>query len=606
MNPLAELRQLCSQLQRQNEELSARNQQLDECNAQLSRDNERFLQDARSAAERVKDLQEENVDLRTQLQHSRDELAALMRRIFGRTSERYVSDAPRQMLLTFDSAEDIEDARGGILQALEEHREQEAGRRKTRRRRRGPSELFPEHLPRHEIIIDLEDDQKEGLERIGEDVTETLHFRRPVLHVVRKIYPKYVRPAQPAAGVLQAPRPPALVSGDRYDTSIAAELITSKYGYHLPVYRQEDMFAGSGVHLPRSTLLNVLRAAARLIRSFVEYLSDVVRTDSHIGTDDTGVCLLLPAVVPAIDPDDPKSKRVHEVISHAIATNKKSLTAKMWVYRGLSVPLNVFDFTVSRHRDGPDLFLIDRQYQGTLVGDCYGANTGILMRSNGSIVHAACNAHARRKFEAALDNHERHAKFVLDAYTVLYDIEDQAKDLNAADRLDLRRRRAQPIWNSLRQYVDTQMTDVSKKEKIGEARGYLLNQWDGLVRYLEDGRLPIDNNLSEQLMRQVALGRKNWLFCGSVPAGYRAADLMTLVSSALRNDLDAADYVKDVLDQLLAGCTDYESLRPDVWARSHPASIRAYRVEERRQQAARRDRHRLERRLNRLNESANS
>ena len=539
------------------------------------------------------------------MQQSRDELAALLRRIFGRTSERYLGDAAGQLLLAFDSADDIEDARAGILQALEEHRVQEENKRK-RRRRRSTSELFPEHLPRREITIDLDDAEKEGLQRIGEDITETLHFRRPVLHVVRKIYPKYVRPAEPDAGVLQAPRPASLVCGDRYDTSIAAEVITSKYGYHLPVYRQEDIFAGSGVHLPRSTLLNVLSASAELVRPFVDYLSDVVRTDSHIGTDDTGVCLLLPTVVPAIDPDDPKSRRVHEVISGAIKTKKKSITAKMWVYRGTSVPLNIFDFTVSRHRDGPDLFLIDHSYKGTLVGDCYGANTGILMRSNGSIVHAACNAHARRKFEAALDNHERHAKFVLETYTALYDIEDQAKDLNEADRLELRRRRSKPIWDSLRRYVDTQMTDVSKKEKIGEARGYLLNQWDGLVRYLDDGKLPIDNNLSEQLMRQVALGRKNWLFCGSVPAGYRAADLMTLVSSAHRNDLDVWDYVKDVLDQLLVGRSDYESLRPDIWKQSHPDSIRTYRVEERRQQATRRDRHRLERRLSRLNQLANS
>jgi transposase len=123
------------------------------------------------------------------------------------------------------------------------------------------------------------------------------------------------------------------------------------------------------------------------------------------------------------------------------------------------------------------------------------------------------------------------------------------------------------------------MTDISKKEKIGEARGYLLNQWDGLVRYLDDGSLPLDNNLSEQLMRQVALGRKNWLFCGSVPAGYRAADLMSLVSSAHRNDLDVWEYVKDVLDQLLAGSVNYAPLRPDIWKQSHPDSIRSYRVE---------------------------
>lgn len=602
MSELARLRQLCERLQQQNELLARSNGQFAQNIEQLTRDNERFLEDARSAAEQVADLQTENADLRTQLQQSRDELAALIRRAFGRTSERYMSDAAGQLLLAFDSEDDIDDARSGVRQALEEQREQEESKKK-RRPRRGTSELFPEHLPRHEIIIDLSDEEKEGLQRIGEDITETLHFRRPALHVVRKIFPKYVRRGESTAGVRQAARPPALVSGDRYDTSIAAELITGKYGYHLPVYRQEDMFAGSGVHLPRSTLLNVLTSSAALIRPFVAYLSDLVRTDSHIGTDDTGVCLLLPKAIPAIDANDPKSKRVHDVISRAIATNKKSLTAKMWVYRGQRIPLNIFDFTVSRHRDGPDLFLIDHNYQGTLIGDCYGANTGILMRSNGSIVHAACNAHARRKFEAALDNHPRHAAFVLEAYTVLYDIEDQARALNAADRRDLRHRRARPVWDSLRRYIETQMTGVSKKEKIGAARSYLLNQWDGLVHYLDDGDLPIDNNLSEQLMRQVALGRKNWLFVGSVLAGYRAADLMTLVSSALRNDLDVWDYVKDILDQLISGSTNYESLRPDVWRQCHPDSVRTYRIEERRLQATRRDRNRLQRRLSKLNQT---
>lgn len=587
MNELAELRRLCEQLQQQNA-------QLDKRNAQLARDNEQLQA-------KTDGLQKDNEDLQIQLQQSRDELTAWIRKIFGHISERYVGDASGQLRFAFDSEDDIEDARAGILQALEEHREQE--QKKKQKRRRGTSELFPDHLARREIIIDLDEDEKDGLKRIGEDITETLHFRRPVLHVVRRIYPKYVRSGEPEAGVFQAQRPPSLISGDRYDTSVATELITAKYAYHLPVYRQEDMFAGSGVHLPRSTLLNILAASAKLVQPFIEHLRNVVRTDPCLGTDDTGVCLMLPETIPGVDPEDPKSRRVHEVIRDAIAEQKKSIRAKMWVYRGLSVPLNIFDFTVSRHRDGPDLFLIDHGYEGTLIGDCYGANTGISMRSCGSIVHAACNAHARRKFEAALGNHERHAKYVLETYMALYDIEDQAKDLNEADRLKLRRHRSKPIWKALGNYVDTQMTNVSGKEKIGEAKSYLQNQWQGLVRYLDDGKIPIDNNRSEQLMRQVAVGRKNWMFIGSVPAGYRAADLMTLVSSAHRNDLDVWDYVNDVLDQLIAGRTDYDSIRPDVWAKSHPDSIRTYRQEERQEKAARQDRKRLQRRLHRLRQT---
>ena len=116
------------------------------------------------------------------------------------------------------------------------------------------------------------------------------------------------------------------------------------------------------------------------------------------------------------------------------------------------------------------------------------------------------------------------------------------------------------------------------KSRFGQALGYLRNQWDALQLYLTDGRMPIDNNDVEQLMKQVALGRKNWLFIGSLAAGDRASDFMTLVASAVRNDLDVWAYLKDVLDRLLAGETDYEPLRCDKWRESHPESIRQYRA----------------------------
>lgn len=119
------------------------------------------------------------------------------------------------------------------------------------------------------------------------------------------------------------------------------------------------------------------------------------------------------------------------------------------------------------------------------------------------------------------------------------------------------------------------------KEKIREALNYLSNHWTELRLHLTDGRLPLDNNLVEQLMKQVAIGRKNWLFIGSIPAGERAANFLTLVSSALRNDLDPYDYFRAVLDALLAGTTDFAALRPDAWAKSHPEFIRTYRQRER-------------------------
>jgi hypothetical protein len=307
--------------------------------------------------------------------------------------------------------------------------------------------------------------------------------------------------------------------------------------------------------------------------------------------------LLLPKELPDVDEADPKSGRVREVLAAAIANNRKSILAKMWAYRGVNIPINVFDFTVSRHRDGPDLFLVDSGYEGTLLGDCYGANTGIYIRSNGKIIHAACAAHARRKVEAALDNHPVHAKHLLRLIREIYDVEDEARRMSSADRLELRQRKSVPLWKTLRNYLDTEMTDILKDDKITEARSYILNQWDHLTKYLDDGEVPVDNNQCEQLMKQIALGRKNWLFVGSIGSGYRTATLMTIVSSAIRNDLDVAAYLEDVLGQLLSGSTDYESLRPDVWAKSHPESIRAHRQQEREAANTRRDRERLRRRI---------
>ncbi len=182
-------------------------------------------------------------------------------------------------------------------------------------------------------------------------------------------------------------------------------------------------------------------------------------------------------------------------------------------------------------------------------------------------------------------------------YQELYDIEDRGKTLPCAEREALRAAEALPAWQRLRELLDGEAVGrVLPKEKFAEALGYLRNQWDALQVYLDDGRLPIDNNETEQLMKQVAIGRKNWLFVGSVAAGERAADLLSIVSSAVRNDLDVWAYVKEVLDRLLAGDRDFAALRPDRWAAEHLQHIRDYRAEERRDRADARQMRRAHRR----------
>ena len=202
-------------------------------------------------------------------------------------------------------------------------------------------------------------------------------------------------------------------------------------------------------------------------------------------------------------------------------------------------------------------------------------------------------------FEAEA-NHPVHAHVLLEWFHDLYDIEARARDFTPEARREIRQLESKPIWEQMRAYLASDaVANVMPKEPFGEAIRTINNQFEHLLVYLDDGLMPIDNNLTEQLMKQVALGRKNWMFIGSVAAGYRAADLFTLVSSALRCDLDVFIYVKDVLDKLLAGCSDYHSLRPDVWKESHPEAVRMYRQDERRHRAEAKSIKRAKRRLGR-------
>ncbi len=434
------------------------------------------------------------------------------------------------------------------------------------------------------------------------DRTEKLVFQPPVLEVEVTVFPKYACPSDSLCGIASPERPTGIVEGNKYDTSVGAQIITGKFGYHLPIYRQQDYFAGSGWAPSRSTLLNILAGCHFIIEPLLAYFKRTVQNDLVIGCDDTSVTLLYPKTIPQFDLNDPKERRIHEVFTQALNENKPSIRAKMWAYRGTTIPLNVFDFTVSRHRDGPELFFAD--YQGTLLGDCWSGFEAIALGSNGVIVRAACNSHARRKLLQST-SYPQDAAHWLAWYQELYDIEDRGKVMSAEERLELRQLEAKPIWDAMADWLTEVKLRTSNvilpKSDFGKALQYIRNHFTELKLYLDDALVPIDNNETEQLMRQVAVGRKNWLFAGSVAGGERSAGFMTLVSSALRNDLDVWRYVKDVLDQLLSGVTDYEPLLPWNWAAAHPDAIRHYRVEERKDRTDRKRQKRENRRRRKRN-----
>ena len=526
----------------------------------------------------------------------------LLQRAFRHRSERYRED-PNQLKLDFGDTPEAADAAEGLAEAVQEAELLVAEHvRRRRKPHKARDESFPAHLPRYEVTLEAPAEvthcPTHGPRKpIGYDCQETLEFERPKLKVRVTRIPKYVCEDAAECGVTEAPRPEGLIEGNRYDTSVAAEIITAKYGYHLPIYRQQDYFAGSGWTPGRSTLLNILVASAACLRQFALYLRAEVLAAGVLGTDETRVTLLLPPEISAASEGDAKSQRIHEVFTAARAEGRPSVSGRMWAYRSMTVPINVFDFTVSRHRDGPDEFLVAGNFIGKILADCYSGYQGIALRSDSRIERAACNAHARRKIFDARTSDPLLAGRFLAMYQELYDVETRGKTLSYAEREALRAAEARPVLQRLRALLDGEAASrILPKDKFAEALGYLRNHWDALQLYLSDGRLPIDNNDVEQLMKQVAIGRKNWLFVGSVAAGERAADFLTLVSSAVRNDLDVWAYVKDVLDRLLSGSMDYASLRPDRWAATHPDQIRTYRTAERRDRADARQLRRAHRR----------
>jgi transposase len=581
--------------------------ELDACHRLIEQLTSQFHQQAYELESRTALAQEQSrtvVDLAAsqhQLSQENQELKLtirkLMERLYGRRSERFVAD-PHQIQLDFgdDAAAAAEALAEAVLEAERTIEEVQNKRRARRRQPRPSSEKFPEHLPRYETIVDLPEEQKAHLTFIGYDEVETLEFERARLRVRVTKYAKYATREQSRAGVQSPERPTGLVEGNRFDTSVAVEILAARFFYHLPYYRQQDVFAGCGWTPSRSTLLNLVTASEFVLQPLVQHYRDLLAKIEVLGCDETPVTLVVPPQLPQLNPQDPRAERMLEVLSKAQSEGRPSVQGRMWAYRSLELPFNVFDFTVSRHRDGPDWML--RDFTGFLLGDCWSGFQKIELRSDARIQRAACWAHARRKLHECRVNHPRHTTVLLALVRQLYDLEDRAKLLAASQRLELRQRESLRILKHIREYLDGPPWErLLPKSDLAEAIGYLKNNWDDLLLYTTDGRLPIDNNETEHLMKQMATGRKNWLFIGSVAAGYRAANLMTIISTAARNDLDVWAYLKDVLDQILAGSTDWESLRADRWKQQHPEAVRTYRVEERRDAVDRRRARRARQRL---------
>jgi transposase len=472
-----------------------------------------------------------------QLEHAMD---VLLRQKYGPRSERL---DPNQLRLF---AEEGDEALPPAEPDIEPESSEEPNPKRAWKRR--GRQTLPEHLPRVPVVIDLPEDERAcpgcgGLRvHFGDEISEPLDYTPASLFIRQFIRRKYAcRPCQEHVAI--PPMTPQPIDKGLAGPGLLAHVITNKFAYHLPLYRQEQILAHHGVTISRATLCGWMAQAAELFGPLYHLMIKRVRGSRIIWTDDT--------TVPVWDPTLPKTR-----------------TGRFWVYLGdVLNPYCVYDFTPRRTRDGPERFL--KGFAGYLQADAFSGYDRICAGSK--VIRVACWAHARRKFYDARRTDPRPAHQALARIGQLYKIEDACKELSADERAAIRQRDAVPLLKSLGEWLDEQARKALPKSPVGRAVAYARNQWPDLQTYTLDGELSIDNNLSERNVRAQALGRKNYLFVGSDRGGRTAATLYSLVGSCKRLRVDPFAYLKDILERLPTHPADrLGELLPDDWVAANP------------------------------------
>lgn len=490
-----------------------------------------------------------------------EELNALKRWIYGRRSEKIVEAEGQGHLFDLLSSA-IADAEA---LAQEQPRHDVVVRRRRRRR-----ELDLAKLPHYRHEHDVSEADKHcsccgrPKGRIGQDESKVLEYVPAKLEVHIHVRPKYAcRWCQD--GVTSPPPPERPIDRGIAGPGLIGQILVAKFGDHLPLYRQEDFFTRHGLHIPRSTLCDWVQAAAELLRPLHQRQKELMLQSPVLWTDDTPVTVLS-------------------------GGKEGSRQGRFWAYIADEHPYTVYDFTESRARDGPADFL--RGFKGYLHADAYAGYDQIYLGSNNSIHEVACWAHARRRFFDARNSSPRDAHQILEWIGQLYDVEERTRELSADARREVRAREAEPVLDRIGMLLAELERRTLPKSALSKAVWYASNQWQALRRYTEDGRLTIDNNVSERTLRHQAIGRKNWLFLGSGQAGPRAAVLFTILAGAKRHRIEPWTYLRELLLRLHDDDPRLDEMLPDRWAIQHPQAVLTYRLEESRRKAAARSRRR--------------
>ncbi len=569
-------------------DLQIENERLKELLAQSQRDLSESHAQRQAVVEQFTQTLEEKQRQVAALEH---QIKLLLQRIRGSRQERI---DPAQLLLF--SLEELQ----AIAEQLEQGRPEddliESDSRKRRRKSPGRSGMLPAHLPREIIRHELSAEERtcpccgELRQEIGVESSEQLELIPAQLKVLQHDRVKYAcRACEEHVAI--ADKPPQPIEKGLPGPGLCAHTVLGKFGDHQPMYRQEDVHSRLGMTIRRSTLCGWQAALADLSRPLVDRMKHLVLQSKVIHTDDTSIKMLEPG-------------------------RGTTRTCKFWPYLGDWLHrYAVYDFTLSRERDGPAKFLAG--FAGYLQADAYSGYDGIF--AGNSVWEVACWMHARRYWHQAIDNDPLRANHALGFIARLSQIEKQLSEAFPAKNLrgerDFaavavgRQQHALPILAEFKSWLDHESEDkrILPKSPIRAAFTYTRNQWEALCRYTQEGYLSYDNNIAERLVKLPAIGRRNYLFVGSPRGGHGAAVMYSLVSSAKANGVEPFAWLKELFTRLpyhrddrafgqsAAGeavtASELDYLLPDRWLQSHPDcvwTIDAIRREERKRHQRRR------------------
>jgi transposase len=489
-------------------------------------------------AERDAALAERDADLlsaRLEIEKLKVQLAALRRERYGKSSERLAAEISQLEMLIGDLEEDAAERETAAAE-----KERRAKGKSDKPRKPALRRPLPEHLPRetvlHEPVLACHCGctNPKRLTRLGEDVTEVLEKIPARLKVIRHVRPRYA--CRACEAMLQAPAPALPIEKGRPGPGLLAHVLVSKYLDGLPLYRLSGILAREGVEIERQTLADWVGHGAWWLRPVAAAIGTYARTQGVIWTDDTPIRVLAPG-------------------------RGKTRIGRFWVYAfdprpwgGTGPPAALYCYSPDRKGERPREHLAG--FAGWLHADAYAGYDALTAKAGRPprITHVACMAHARRRlFEVHEATKSPIAEEGLRRIGELYAIEAAINGQSPEQRRAARQAQSKPLLEALHDWMLQQRRRLSGKSTLGKALQYALNRWDALVRYVEDGRLSIDNNLAERLLKDIAVTRKNYLFVGSDAGGQRAAIIYTLAETAKLNGLDPEAYIAAVLDRLAGG-----------------------------------------------------